>query len=497
MLSSELQALMDAAVDAVILIDHEGRISAVNRSAERLFGYAPDELLGKNVSVLMPDPNRSSHDAYLARYAATGVAHIIGVGRELPAQRKDTSIFPAFVSVGRVPASEPPRFVGFVRDVTPQHQAMAMIQAERDRANAYLELGHAILLTLDAEHRMRVVNRRCCDLLGADENELLGRDWFECAIPPGEREQVRAHVAQALALPPDATHSFQCTVRGYGAEPRYIAWRCVALRNADAAVTGLLCAGDDITDRRRGEEEARRSSERMIYVSRLATMGEMAAGIAHELNQPLTAVTNYARACERFLAAAEPDLVEARAALQEIGSEALRAGDIIRGLRRMVRDQDTQRIAASLNEIVQELWLLTQADARVHNIRIKFDLTAGLPQVDIDRVQIQQVLLNLIRNALEALLDVPAGARHVTVRTSRADDGQVEVSVCDDGPGVAPEIVERMFEPFCTTKAKGTGLGLAISRTIVRAHGGTINYRPANPAGECFSIQIPPLQDAE
>src|SRR5450755_3206850 len=120
MWSSELQALMDAAVDAVILIDDRGRIGAINLSTQRLFGFSVDQLLGKNVSMLMPEPYRSAHDSYLARYAATGVPHIIGVGREIEAQRKDGSVFPAFISVGRVPGAQPPRFVGFVRDITAQ-----------------------------------------------------------------------------------------------------------------------------------------------------------------------------------------------------------------------------------------------------------------------------------------------------------------------------------------------------------------------------------------
>jgi two-component system sensor kinase FixL len=372
MWSSELQALMDAAVDAVILIDDRGRIGGVNLSARRLFGFSVDELLGKNVSMLMPEPYRSSHDSYLARYADTGVPHIIGVGREVEAQRKDGSIFPAFLSVGPVPGADPPRFIGFVRDVTVQHVAAAAIERERDKE--------------------------------------------------------------------------------------------------------------------------RRSQERMLHVSRMATLGEMAAGIAHEINQPLTAITNFAHASDRLLASEEPDVAEVRSALREIGGQALRAGEIIRKLRRLVGQQETQRAVTHINEVVEELGVLTQADARHNNTRLRVELAPRLPQVNIDRIQIQQVLLNLWRNAIEALTDISRGAREVALTTKPGPDGDVEICICDNGDGVAALHADRIFDPFYTTKRSGTGLGLAISRSIVQAHGGSVGYRPNHPTGACFYVQLPSIE---
>ena len=367
MSSSELQALLDAAVDAVILIDHRGRITAFNRSAERLFGYSSQELLGRNVSILMPAPHRSEHDGYLERYASTGVAHIIGVGREVEGLRQDGTRFPAFLSVGRVAGSDPPRFVGFVRDVTTERQALATIHLQ----------------------------------------------------------------------------------------------------------------------------------ERLMHVSRMATMGEMAAGIAHELNQPLSAIATYAHACERFLESADPDLTETRSSLHEIGEEALRAGDIIRHLRQLVGGQASEHMVTDLNELIEDISVLAQADARVHTTQLELDLAEGLPRVNADRVQLQQVLLNLVRNALEALQELPAAARKVTICTTRAADDLVEMSVSDNGPGLSPAIADRLFTPFVTTKAAGTGLGLAISRTIVQAHDGKIAHRVRNPSGACFFVRIPAVKDED
>jgi two-component system sensor kinase FixL len=243
------------------------------------------------------------------------------------------------------------------------------------------------------------------------------------------------------------------------------------------------------------QEEMRRSGDRLMHVSRMATMGEMAAGIAHELNQPLTAIANYARASERFLAQPEPELPDVREAVREIANEALRAGAIIRRLRQMVRGGDETREIASVNEVIEELRLLTVADARVHDTDIRFDLQADLPPVFIHRTQIMQALLNLIRNALESLQGHAAGEREIRVCSRMSAGGDCEIEVSDNGPGVAPGIIDHMFDPFRTTKKNGTGLGLPMSRTIAQAHGGSLLYQPALPHGARFILTLPAAQN--
>lgn len=383
MSSNELQALLDAAVDAVVLIDHRGHITAFNRSAERLFGYDSAELLGQSVNILMPEPQRSEHDDYLQRYAETGIPHIIGVGREVEGLRKDGSKFPAFLSVGRVAGSEPSRFVGFIRDVTTERQALASIQAERDRAEA----------------------------------------------------------------------------------------------------------------RRQEEHQARQLQERLTHVSRMATMGEMAAGIAHELNQPLSAIATYARACERFLRMPEPDLAETLSSLSEISLEALRAGEIIRRLRQLVSARPNDYVDTQVNELVEDLGMLMHADARIHRTQLDFELAPTLPPVRADRAQLQQLVLTLVRNAIEALSEAASSTRRIIVRTARLPDGRIELSVSDNGPGVSGEMLERLFVPFATTKAAGTGLGLAIGQSIAQAHGATLAYRANEPAGACFYVRLATIED--
>jgi two-component system sensor kinase FixL len=230
---------------------------------------------------------------------------------------------------------------------------------------------------------------------------------------------------------------------------------------------------------------------RMLQASRLATIGEMAAGVAHELNQPLTAIANYAQACDRLLSKPGASLDDIRTAMREIAGQAVRAGDILRRLRSLARSQPMRRESADLNATVEAISDIILADGRVHRARIQFDLAAGLPPVFIDTVQIQHVILNLVRNGLEAPAVPGVAARELIVRTSLAADRDVEVSVLDNGPGLSPPVLERMFDPFFSTKAEGTGLGLAISNTVVRTHGGSLTYRPNSHGGACFAISLP------
>ena len=240
-----------------------------------------------------------------------------------------------------------------------------------------------------------------------------------------------------------------------------------------------------------GNAEIRRHEERIMQVSRLAMIGEMAAGIAHELNQPLTAISNYAQACQNILRSASGAEDDVIGALQEIEREAKRAGSIIRRLRELTRARPAERSISDINGVVGEMTELIQGDARAHDVSLRFDFEEGLPPVAVDRAQIQHVLLSLVRNALDALNSAQSGEREVVIRTARVHGGDVELSVSDNGPGVAPHVADRLFTPFVTTKPDGTGLGLVSGQTILRSHEGTLGYRPIPPHGACFFMRLP------
>jgi two-component system sensor kinase FixL len=488
MFARETHALMEAAVDAIVVIDHEGRITAMNDATRRMFGYDSGELLGENVHKLMPDPDRGAHDGYMRNYSASGVARIIGIGREVFARRKDGSVFPAHLSVGRI-AGAPPSFIGILRDITAEHDATRALELERDRANAYLELNDSVLLMLDPQRRIVEINARGSEILGAHSLDLHGRDWLDFIRGDAERERAQLMLRNALGTSHSREREFDA--QDAHGEERRIYWRCIARRTSDGAPAGWLCSGHDVTDQLRREEEALLVQERLTRVAHFATMGEMAAGVAHELNQPLAAITAYASACDLHLGRDQPDYAEVREAVREIGAEGLRAGEIIRRLRQLVRSDASEFRPTDINTLVEELRVLIAADARVNGARLRIELGAELPPAEVDPVQIQQVVLNLVRNALEAVVDSPAETRVIEVTTGLTADGDIEIRVADNGPGVAAAVSTQLFEPFCTTKQGGTGLGLAISRTIVHAHKGSIGTRPAEPHGAEFFVRLP------
>jgi PAS domain S-box-containing protein len=619
----ELQALLDATVDAVVLIDHRGLIESFNRSGERLFGYRADELIGRNVSVLMTARDSGSHDGYMGRYMKTGVAHIIGVGREVDARRKDGSVFPAVLSVGQVRDSDPPRFVGLLHDITLRREAMAALRRERDRANLYLEVAQVILVGLSGDGRVQLINRKGCETLGRREIDLLGHDWVDAAVPPEQRAEAHARLTALARREISSDLYVEYDVMTAAGPRRLIAWRCVALRDAQDALLGFLCSGEDITDRRsieqsmartqallneaqeianfgnfevyhpptgdafwspqlfrifgldpaidvpnaerlaaelihaddlarfaaewdaarsapgnrsgayriitpagevrhvqitssttpwqgermriagtvldvteatRAAEQARESQQRMTHVSRLATMGEMAAGIAHELNQPLAAIANYASAASRLTAAPDDSIEDIKLSLEQIAAQALRAGEIIRRLRSLVQNRETRREPAEVNDLVAEVVSFSQSDARLHDVQIRLEPGDDLPVLWIDRIQIQQILLNLVRNAIEAMEGVPPQSRLIAVSTECDGDTAVIIKVTDSGPGVPAALVAKIFDPFCTTKESGTGLGLAISRTIAEAHQGKLTYQRAPGGGARFILRLPSPQ---
>ena len=230
---------------------------------------------------------------------------------------------------------------------------------------------------------------------------------------------------------------------------------------------------------------------RLLRVSQMATIGEMAAGVAHELNQPLTAIANYAQACIRLLGRPGADSAELQEALQEIDIHARRAGDIIHRLRALAGSGASSRAPLSINALVKEIVGLVEADARLHKAHLSLELADFLPQVTADGGQIQHVILSLVRNSLEALAPPPSAAGRLLIRTSVTESGDVELAVMDNGPGLSPQVMEHLFDPFFSTKEHGTGLGLAMSTTIARAHGGRVGYRPNYPVGACFYILLP------
>ncbi|TJW07533.1 MAG: PAS domain S-box protein [Mesorhizobium sp.] len=347
-----LRSILATVPDAMIVIDERGLIQSFSTAAETLFGYQAHEVIGHNVSLLMPSPYREEHDAYLHRYLTTGERRIIGLGRTVTGIRKDGSTFPMELAVGEMHPGTGRFFTGFCRDLTERHRVEARIQEQQ---------------------------------------------------------------------------------------------------------------------------------QELLHMARFTALGEMASTLAHEINQPLTAITNYLKGSRRLLEkSTEENAPMLREAVEKAAEQALRAGEVIRHLRDFVARGESERQVERLPAVIEEASSLALVGAREIDVRVSYKLDPAAELVLTDRIQIQQVLLNLMRNAVEAMQGAPR--RELYVVTVARDDGMAEVSVIDTGAGLAPEVSAQLFQPFVTTKKQGMGVGLSICRTIVESHGGRI-WAEAMPAG--------------
>jgi two-component system sensor kinase FixL len=488
----EFQSLLDAAVDAIIVIDHRGRIEQFNLAAERIFGYAAAEVIGRNVDVLMPAPYRAEHDAYMDNYQHTGEARIIGIGREVQARRKDGSVFPCELAVGKVQGVVPPRFIGFIRDITLRKLAderLRRSESELRLAQELASLGNYVVHLDRSEPDYH--SPQLCRILGIDAvgEGLPLTTLLEHWVHPGDREKFD----EAFGELDSPGNAFDCEYRIVLEDGTTRHLHHIAQVTRDAQGTALRHSGTihDVTDRRATEDEARQLQERLTHFSRLSTMGEMAAGLAHEINQPLAAIATYAQAGQRFVRSPNHDDADVLEALEQINAQALRAGEVIRRLRNFVKNREVKREPVDCNRLLDELRTLAETDARLHNVRLRIDAEPSLPTVYADPIQLQQVVLNLVRNAIDAMSEAPETRREVLLSTRQLPEGEIEIIVADHGSGLAPEAAEHLFNPFFTTKSGGTGLGLAISRSIVRAHGGRLWHTPNEGTGARFHFTLP------
>jgi two-component system sensor kinase FixL len=482
------RTLIGTAVDGIIVIDVKGTIQVYNAACERLFGYSAAEALGQNVKMLMPSPYHEEHDGYLSRYRMTGEKRIIGIGREVVGRRKDGAMLPMYLSVGEGSLEGQKLYVGIIHDLTERKKSDAALVEREARLSSILDTGPDAIVTIDEVGKIESFSSAAERLFGYSEEEIRGQN-VKLLMPSPYREEHDEYLARYR-------QTGEKRIIGIG--------RIVVGQRRDGSTFPLeLAVGEvwigkrrlftgfirDITERQGAEQRLQDLQAELLHVSRLSAMGQMASALAHELNQPLTAIMNYVKAASRTMSSLEGQQVaKAREWMEKATNQTARAGQIIRHLRDFIEKRESSRTYENLNKVVEEaiaLGLVGSADA---NVKVHLELDPIVRSTLIDKVQIQQVLINLIRNAIDAMQE--SARRDLTISTKWETDW-VEVGVSDTGPGLSGEVAARLFQPFVTTKEKGMGIGLTICQSIIEAHNGRIWAAPNREGGVEFRFRLP------
>ena len=319
-------------------------------------------------------------------------------------------------------------------------------------------------------------------VLGYSREELMAKPLFDF-LHPADLERTRKTLS-TLASQQKVIH-FENRYRAKDGTYRCLEWTSAPAGNQIYAVAR------DFTDRLKAEAEDQQRRTELAHVSRIAMMGEMTTSLAHEINQPLTAILSNAQAAQRFLSQAPPDIGEVRQILDDIIRDDGRASEVVRKVRALVKKEQPRQGPLELNEMIQQVIDLVRGDSLLQGLSIGTDLSPGLATVYGDDIQLQQVILNLILNGAAAMRNAPLAQRKIIVRTAMADNRTVKASVTDFGVGIDENNIERLFEPFYTTKPEGLGMGLSISRTIIKAHGGTMEASNNREGGATFAFTLP------
>lgn len=485
---ARLQAVIDTSADGVVTIDERGIIQSFSRAGERLLGYREDEVLGRNIKMLMPSPHRELHDSYLERYLRTGERRIIGLGRQVEAQRQDGSVFPVHLMVGEISSDGRRLFTGFIHDMSERVEAEQAVERERRFVAAMLDTTQALVIVLDRQGCIVRSNAACQRLSGFAADELVGRQ-IRHLLPDGSESLERfLQSAQEAAILGTWEGKMRCKDGRY----RLISWSAATIRSDQEGPRYLVATGIDMTEWRQSEARARDLQHHLYRIGRISELGEMASAIAHELNQPMTAVTNYVNASRRLLDGVEHERAEQVCELMTRAVEQTeRAGQIVRRLRQLIGRGQSELQPNDLNGMVREALALALIGAREEDVEVEVTLGETLPAVLADATQFQQVVLNLVRNAIEAMQAVEH--RRLVIASRVTEEGMVELSVTDSGPGIDPQVAGQLFMPFVSTKANGMGIGLSICRSILNAHQGQIRAEPAWDGGTTFRITLPAL----
>jgi PAS domain S-box-containing protein len=484
---------VDHAGDALFVQDLEqGTIVDVNRQACESLGYTRQELIGDTAVAFHLESDRAGIES-AAKRAATGET-VVDTHYH---RRKDGTVFPVEASTSSFWYGGQRFLLHVSRDITERLRAEEAVRQSEKQLRDVIEGIPAIASTIRLDGSVEFMNRRWQEYTGMSSEASVGLGWRSAGHPKDIDHYVEKRRA---ALASGDPFEDEVRIRSRNGEYRWFLLRGVPLRDERGNIVRWYATAIDIDDRKRAEEQRERLRQLeadLAHIDRVSLLGELAASIAHEVNQPLSGVVSNGSACLRWLAGDAPNLEEAREAARRIVRDGKRAGEVIARIRALTKKAVAPREKLNLNETIRGVLALVGDEAKRNTVVIRTRFGDDLFSVLGDQVQLQQVALNLVMNAIEAMSKVGDRARELVITTRNIDPDQVLVTVEDSGTGIDPQMIDKIFDSFYTTKPSGMGMGLSISRSILQAHGGRLWATAKDGAGTIFHFTLPKYHEAE
>ena len=464
----------------------DGKFRSVNSAWCKMIGYSEQEILSKTVAeVTFPDDIiRTTEDR---QNLADGSANISLVEKRYV--HKDGHIVWGFMSraVVRGAEGEPLYFIGQIQDISERKDVELKLLDSEEKYRKLVETSHDLIWSVDNSGIFTFVNEASKLTHGYEPEEMIGQPFtnFMTAEQAEKDMAVFAKIKEGISY-----FDLESVHLKKDGSPVYLSFNAVVERDDQGNILGTTGSAKDITNRVLTEEQSRLHQEQLAHVSRVATMGEMATGIAHELNQPLAAIAAYIDGSLRRLNSDGQTSKPIIEALEKASDQAIRAGDVIKRLRDFVRREDSKLEDIDINDTVHTALQLLKSDFDLNRVALKFDLAQDRPIIYGDPILIQQVILNLARNSVDAMNSLESGLGKLKVNTV-TEDHSVLIGISDNGPGIDLQLQEKLFEPYVSTKKSGLGLGLPICRSIINEFGGEIWFEPAPANGAVFQIRLP------
>jgi PAS domain S-box-containing protein len=482
--------IIDSTLDAVITIDAHGMITSWNKQAEIVFGWSSREAIGQHMAdMIIPVQERMAHERGLRHFLASGEGPILRRRIEVTAVRRSGVEFPVELEIMPVRLGQDWHFNAFIHDITDSKLAAAKLRESELNLRQLTETIPEMLWSATPEGEIDYCNARVLDYTGFTAEEIMGGGWIKLLHPDDVDRTARVWMSCVATGAP-----YRVEIRTLHAADRKYRW-CVtsALPLLDQQGRIVKWHGTivDMHDWKQAQEELRNTQAQLAHMMRVMTMGELTASIAHEVNQPLSGIITNAGTCLRMLASEPPNVEGARETARRTLRDGNRASDVITRLRALFGKKGETAEAVDLNEATREVIALSLSQLERAQVILRTDLAEDLLPVRGDRIQLQQVILNLVLNASDAMSGVDDRPRQLLIRTAREDQDGVRVSVEDTGVGFEPQNADRLFEAFYTTKSSGMGIGLSVSRSIIENHHGRLWAAPNDGAGATFSFSIP------